>query len=195
MQKGNFIMRVMAIMAVTAVLFMGMEAKAETSVTQLPASVTKNAGEALEPVGTGRYRKLGFSIYQATLWAPGGEWDPERPYVLQLHYLRGLSKDTVVDTVTDNIREQDVADEETMRRWEKILAESLPAVEDGDELVGITVPGKPSRLFYNGSQIASIADPQLSQAFFDIWLGPKADTKMQRDLLGQNRVSGITPAR
>ncbi len=83
------------------------------------ADPTHRADFVFSKVGSGTYRKFGFSVYRATLWAPDGKWDPAKPYALELHYTRSVSKDTLVDTVADDIRDQNVADEATLVNWEK----------------------------------------------------------------------------
>jgi hypothetical protein len=152
----------------------------------LPDDVQKRVNPPLAEVGKGTYHKFGFSVYQATLWAANGAWNPQKPYALELHYTRGVSKDTLVDTVTDDLREEGVADDQTLGRWRETLAGVLPDVEDGDVLVGLCLPGKKSRLFFNGKEIASIEDPALSKAFFDIWLGAHADEDLRAKLLGHS---------
>jgi len=152
-----------------------------------PASVLNGVfgNVAMEQVGSGKYRKLGFSIYKVALWAPGGEYDKSKPYALKVHYLRSLSKDTVVGAVVDDVREQKMADDATMDKWEQMLNDALPAVEDGDEIVGISIPGKPSRLLFNGQEIASIEDKRLSDSFFNIWLGDIANPDLRAQLLAK----------
>ena len=149
----------------------------------LPDYVKAKVNTPLTEVGSGTYRKFGFRVYNAELWSPNGTWDPQKPYVLQLHYTRSLSKDTLVDTVMDDIRDQNVADEATFARWDAQITKILPAVEDGDTITGVALPGKNTLLFYNGKQIASIHDDALSKAFFDIWLGDQADENLRGKLL------------
>jgi len=151
----------------------------------LPASVQARAGTPLQRVGEGTYRKFGFSIYHAVLWAPDGRWNPDRPYALMLHYLRSLSKDTLADSIVDDIRDQNATDEETMTRWTAGIKKMMPEVEDGDVMTGLIVPNKESLLFLNGIQIAKIEDNALSKAFFNIWLGKDADEDLKHELLGQ----------
>lgn len=155
----------------------------ENAPSALPPSIAKQAPAALSPVGSGTYHKLGFSIYRATLWAPGGAYDPNKPYALELHYNRSLSKDTLVSTVMDDIRDQNVADDVKLTEWEKTLNTALPAVQDGDVIIGLAVPGKKSVLFFNGKETTSIADPVFSKAFFNIWLGDHADETLRNKLL------------
>lgn len=149
----------------------------------LPAGIMKQAGTPFTQVGSSNYRKLGFNVYRASLWAPDGSYDKAKPFALQVHYTRSLSKDTVVNAVMDDVRKQQLADGATMDSWQKMLTKTLPAVKDGDEIVGLSTPGKPTRLFHNGRQIISISDRRLSDSFFNIWLGDIADHDMRAQLL------------
>ncbi|MGE3622945.1 MAG: hypothetical protein AB7H77_03590, partial [Bdellovibrionales bacterium] len=83
----------------------------------LPPAVRARIKTPLDEVGSGTYRRFGFSVYRASLWAPEGEWNAGKPYALALRYTRSVSKETLVDTVTDNIRDQKVTDEATLARW------------------------------------------------------------------------------
>ncbi len=150
----------------------------------LPDAVSDQTSAALSIVGSGTYKKLGFLIYHATLWAPNGKFDKSKPYALQISYDRSLSKSTIVDSTTDSIREEGV-DDRKLAEWRKKLEAVLPEVNDGDELVGLALPGKDSRLFLNGELIARLRDPELSNAFFAIWLGKTADKSLHSALLGK----------
>jgi hypothetical protein len=153
----------------------------------LPDSVRAHLHTPLARVGSGTYRRLGFSVYRATLWAPDGMWDAAKPYALQLRYARDVSRQTLVDTVTGDIRDQNVADDATLARWRGILDATLPDVEDGDVIIGLAIPGKKSLLFHNGTKIASIGDRAFSHAFFNIWLGKNADEDLRDKLLGKSQ--------
>ncbi len=160
-------------------------APATAQAQALPAAISKQVALPLEKVGEGTYRKFGFAIYQATLWAPGGEYNEDKPYALQLHYARSLSKETMSDAVIDDIKDQDVADAATFQRWQGILRNTLPAVEDGDEIVALSIPGKNSVIYFNGQELIKIREPALSEAFFGIWFGPKANKTLYSQLTGQ----------
>lgn len=150
----------------------------------LPAVVTQQIGQPLKTVGSGVYTKLGFTVYRATLWTPSGQWKPAEPYALQLRYAMSLSKQTIVEAVAGDIRRQNVTDADTMDQWEERLNQTLPAVYNGDVIVGLALPGKASTLYFNGKPITTITDKTFSDAFFDIWLGQTADTKLKSKLLG-----------
>ncbi|MDP9127922.1 MAG: chalcone isomerase family protein [Pseudomonadota bacterium] len=152
----------------------------------LPAKVSNLVHVPLAKVGSGNYRKLGFKVYTATLWAPEGVWSAEKPFALEVVYARKLSRDTVFDAVMEDIRDQGVADEATLKRWEGVLTAAIPAVEENDTIIAVSRPGKQALLFHNGTQIASIDEKPLSNAFFNIWLGDKADESLKRKLLGKD---------
>lgn len=154
-------------------------------VQALPATVEKQCGMPLQEVGKAQYQKLGFNIYNVSLWAPDGVYSRSKPYALQLRYTRSLSKDTIVSAVMDDVRKQRMADESTLSEWENLLNETMPSIKEGDEVVGISVPGKPSTLFYNGRKIASFNDKRLSDSFFNIWLGSVANPHMRAQLIGE----------
>ena len=122
-------------------------------------------------------------------WTANGAWNPQKPYALQLRYTRDVSRDTLVDTVMDDVRDQGVADDDTLERWNKILVSVMPDVVEGDTITGLCLPGKKSLLFYNGKKIASIDDLAFSKAFFDVWLGDQADPDLREKLLGTHRNS------
>lgn len=181
--QQEILMRIACLIAAMAVVF-SVSAQAVES-QPLPASINSTMKTPLEQVGSGQYSKFGFGIYQASLWAAEGNYDKRKAYALQLRYLRGLSKDTVVSAVMDDIRAQKMADVQTMNAWQQTLAGLLPAVHDGDELVGLFIPGKPSKLYLNGRQIGSINDMRLSEAFANIWLGDVANPDLRAELLAQ----------
>jgi hypothetical protein len=163
------------------------ESWAETATPEicLPESVLAQFHMSFKKVGEGNYRKLGFRIYHASLWAPDGVWNPAKPYALKLQYARSLSRETLVDSVMGDIRDQGVADDGTLARWADILSASLPDVEEDDTMTGLAIPGKKSLLFYNGKKIASIDDQAFSDAFFNIWLGNNANESLRKELFGQ----------
>ena len=153
---------------------------------ELPHTVINISTSPLEKVGAGTYRKLGFTVYSATLWAPERNWTPKKPYALQLKYKISLSKSTMMETIMDNIREQNVADDAKLEKWETKLGKVLNGVKANDEIVCLYNPGQPSQFYLNSKKIADISDQKLSRAFFNIWLGENADKDLQAKLLARN---------
>lgn len=153
----------------------------------LSKAVQSYVGTPLVEVGSSTFRKYGFRVYQATLWAPNGTWNSSQPGALQLHYQRNISKDTLAESLVDDLNAQHIADEETLEKWAKWIDKTLPSVKEGDIMVGVRKPGASAVLFLNGKKLATIHDPILEQAFFNIWLGDQADEDMRTALLNTNK--------
>src|ERR1700758_874703 len=101
----------------------------------LPQAVLAEVHKPLVAMGNGTYHKFGFSVYKITFWTTDGTWDRNKPYALEMRYVRDVSKGPLVDTVTDDFRDEQVADDVTIERWHQILVNILPDVQDGDTIV------------------------------------------------------------
>lgn len=145
-------------------------------------AVGTTGGAPLARVGTTTYRKLMFTIYHATLWAPNGVYNPKKPYALQIEYTRDISQETLVEAVASDVKAHEQPDEATMAAWKANLYEVLPSVNEGQELIGVFIPGQRASLYFNGKRHSTMKDRTLSNAFFGIWLGEKADADVRAQL-------------
>lgn len=152
----------------------------------LPPAVQAELHAPLTEMGAGTYRRFGFSVYRASFWTSGDTWNKKKPYALVLRYTREVSKDTLVDTVIDDLRSQNVADDATIVRWHQILVDILSDVEDGDAITTLYLPGQKSPVFRNNKVISRIGDQAFIKAYLDIWLGPNADEDLRNKLLGKS---------
>jgi hypothetical protein len=161
----------------------GLSGKAEAA-DVLPQAVQSQVQTPLVSMGSSTYRKFGFSIYRVTLWTTDGTWNKQKPYALELRYTRDLSKDTLVDNVTDDLRDEKVASDATVDGWHQILDSILTDVQEDDTIVSLYLPKKEkSPLFHNEKVILWTSDEAFVQAFFGIWLGQNADEDMRKQLL------------
>ena len=56
---------------------------------------------------------------------------------------------------------------------------------EGDELIGVYLPQRGCRFYGKNTALGEIADVELAQAFFAIWLDPKTkDSTLRANLLG-----------
>ncbi len=118
--------------------------------------------------GHGEYRRFGFLIYEATLWA--GE-DPLRPpLALRLDYRRSLSGRAIGEASIREMRQLG-GDEAPLAAWGQQLAALLPDVRDGDHILGLYGPDG-ARFIYNGRDLGGIPDGAFARRFFAIWLDP-----------------------
>lgn len=119
--------------------------------------------------GEGKFRRFGFLVYEATLWA--GEDPAQPPLALRLDYKRSLKGAAIADASVAEMRKFG-ADDATLERWGEQMARLFPDVRDGDHILGIHEAGT-ARFIYNGRLLGAINDPEFARQFFGIWLDPK----------------------
>ena len=139
----------------------------------------------LELLGESRLRVLFWEIYDVSLYATNGVYDPEKSFALSLTYLRGFSGSDIARRSIDEIRSQGFADETVLASWMAKLDAIFPDVVEGDQITGISQPSEGTRFFLNGALIGAITDQNLSRRFFDIWLSEKtSEPGVRESLLG-----------
>ena len=153
--------------------------------TLLPAAQANprldNLTGGLQRWGSGEFRRWGFLVYEATLWANGN--DPLKPpLALGLTYKRNLDGLKIAEASVTEIRNLKIADEGTLQLWGERMAQIFPDVKDGDRIVGVHLP-EGARFFYNDRFIGSIDDPAFARAFFGIWLDARTSAPDLRALL------------
>ena len=118
--------------------------------------------------GSGKFRRFGFLIYEATLWA-GGD-DPLRPpLALELTYKRNISGRDIADASVQEIRNLAAAEEPRLRAWGERMAQIFPDVRPGDRIVGVHLPDA-AQFYLNDRSIGAVDDREFARAFFAIWL-------------------------
>jgi hypothetical protein len=119
--------------------------------------------------GNGEFRRFGFLVYEATLWA--GD-DPQRPpLALRLDYKRTIAGSAIAEASVKEMRALG-ADEVALKRWGEQMTRIFPNVKDGDFIVGQYEPGV-ARFHFNGRLVGEVADADFARAFFGIWLDAK----------------------
>ena len=134
-------------------------------------AVGETAGQRgeLRRWGSGEFRRFGFLVYEATLWAAD---DPVRPpLALKLTYRRNIDGELIAEASIKEIRKLRMADEATLNRWGELMTGLFPDVKPGDTIVGHYLP-EGARFTFNEQPLGSIDDPAFARAFFAIWLDP-----------------------
>lgn len=120
--------------------------------------------------GSGEFRRFGFLVYEATLWAAD---DPMRPpLALQLTYRRNIAGQAIAEASVKEIRNLGIADEAALQRWGGQMGRLFPDVKAGDRIIG-EYQAERARFFFNDRLIGSVDEPAFAPAFFAIWLDPK----------------------
>ena len=117
--------------------------------------------------GSGEFRRFGFLVYEATLWAAADPLQP--PLALRLTYKRNIAGLAIAEASIKEIRNLGIGDVPTLKRWGEQLAALFPDVKPGDRIVGHYQPDA-ARFYFNERLIGKIDEPLFARAFFGIWL-------------------------
>ena len=135
----------------------------------------------LQPWGRGEFRRFGFLVYEAGLWA--GE-DPQRPpLALRLEYKRSLKGKAIAEASVSEMRALG-GNESRLSGWLEQMTALFPDVREGDAILGVYQP-EGARFFYNGRWLGEIIDAAFAKHFFAIWLDPKTSAPQLRAALLQ----------
>lgn len=141
-------------------------------------------------IGQGEFTWFGLGIYTATLWSAAKTQDMNTPFALQLTYHRHIGAQRFVDSSIAEMRRLgerhgSPVSADQLTKWEGYLSRIFPDVSDGDQLVGVFIPGKGCRFYDRNRQLGQVDDPEFARAFFAIWLDPDTrDTDLRNHLLG-----------
>lgn len=155
----------------------------------LPSSYANETVLAAVPdasiVGRGVLSYAFWDIYEATLYAPKGHWEPTLPFALSLKYFRTIDGKDIADRSVQEMRSQGFNDEIKLAAWHTQMKAIFPDVNDGTVLTAIHIPGKQTT-FYKGTEtIGVIKGDDFGKSFFGIWLAEKtSEPTLRRALLG-----------
>ncbi|MEZ5824070.1 MAG: hypothetical protein R3C97_04825 [Geminicoccaceae bacterium] len=130
-------------------------------------------------VGHGRFTYLFWDVYDATLFAPGGLYDPNAPHLLALTYLRDLDGDEIVERSFEEMRRQGPIQPADEKIWRDRLDAAIDDVSEGVTLACLREKDGTSRFFRDAIETVEVSDPELTRRFLGIWL---ADTTSAPDL-------------
>ena len=141
-------------------------------------------------IGSGSFRWFGLRLYDASLWAVRGSFNPDNwqsaSLALELNYARTLEGRRIAEASIDEMKKLGIGTPAQHKAWDEAMKQVFPDVDKTTQLTGLYVPGQPTRFFRNGAAIGEIADPAFGPAFFAIWLHPKTTApKLRTMLLGQ----------
>jgi hypothetical protein len=132
--------------------------------------------------GNGEFRRFGFLIYTASLWAGDAPLRP--PLALQLTYNLNIAGTAIAEASVKEIRQLGLAEEATLARWGGLMAGLFPDVRPGDAIIGEYRAGSVS-FYYNGRLLGRVEDAAFARAFFAIWLDARTSAPDLRAALLQ----------
>jgi hypothetical protein len=150
------------------------------------AGLAMAAPATLRRWGNGEFRRFGFLVYEATLWA--GD-DPQRPpLMLRLEYKRNIAGTAIAEASVKEMR-RTVADQARLADWGERMARIFPDVKPGDHIVGHHLGD--GAVFMQGERVLGrIDEPDFAQAFFGIWLDPRTSAPELRAALMRPAADG-----
>lgn len=137
------------------------------------------------PVGSGTLTWFGFTLYEATLYAPEGRYRADRPHALQIDYARGFSREQLAQRTLEEIERLHGSQQNRAALLERLTA-LFPDVAPGDQLIGVHYPGRSVAFYRDGVLLGRLDDPEVAAAFFGIWLDPRTrEQSLRAGLLGE----------
>lgn len=153
----------------------------------LAADMVKRFIPDAQIVGAGRLTVMLWDVYDATLYAPGGIWSVDKPFVLSLHYLRDLSGNDIADRSVQEMRGQGFRDEVALAAWHAQMKAIFPDVNNGTTLSAVFIPGQHTEFFENNKRIGTIKGDAFLRQFSSIWLSKKtSEPALRQELLGDS---------
>jgi len=139
-----------------------------------------------QTVGEGKYSYWFWDLYQARLATPSGtfvDYQQSVPLLLELRYLRDISKTEFVDATQEQWRIQAGAVQKEHKLWAGELTTLWRDVKKGDMLSAELHGDGLISFYFNQQPLGKTKDPALGPAFFDIWLSEKTTAPELRQLL------------
>lgn len=148
------------------------------------AEITHSIDKA-KVVGKARLSFMLWDVYDATLYAPEGVWQKDKPFVLSLHYLRDIKGRDIADRSVQEIRKQGYKDEIILAAWHSQMRNIFPDVRNGTVLSAVFTPGKDTRFYEADRLIGTIKGDLFAECFFGIWLSENtSEPLLRKKLLG-----------
>ena len=150
-------------------------------------SVVENYMPDAQKVGEGRLTFLAWDLYDATLYAPKGQWKSVGPFALKLSYFREVSGTDIADQSMEEIRNQGFDNEIKLAAWHAQLKKIFPNVAKGSNLIGIYKHTGETIFYDQDNKIGQINNTEFGRLFFNIWLGEKTNVPhLRKKLLGRS---------
>ena len=136
-------------------------------------------------VGEARFKVLLFPVYDASLYAPKGNYRKSGPLALELNYLFDVEKERIVNQTVKTFERRKLGSDADVAKWREIMGEHFSDVQKGDRIL-LAFPDLQTVVFStNGSEPTFVSDAGFAEAFKDLWLGDNVRNKgFQNKLLG-----------
>lgn len=136
-------------------------------------------------VGQGRMKVMLWKVFDASLYAPNGQYSESQPFALSLSYLRKLEGRKIVSKTIEEMTSQNKFDKSELTDWQKQLSAIIADVDAGTIITGIRDENGHTLFYRDGQAVGQIANERFTRGFFDIWLGETtSEPQLRNRLLG-----------
>ena len=138
-----------------------------------------------ELVGKGRLTYFGFRVFDASLYAPDGQYSASKPFALKLTYLRNFKGSAITSRTVKEMKRQGMPEGTRLGSWENQMNAIFPNVRPGQSITGVRTAGGNTEFFLDNRKIGTIRGREFARRFFAIWLGPNTnDPGLRAQLVG-----------
>ena len=161
-------------------------AQANTPAAAAPSFVRPLLRGTPRLIGQHRFSYWGFEVYDANLWGSTAfapeDW-AKQVLALELRYLRDFKGADIAQRSMDEMHGQVVLSDRQKQNWSEVLRSLIPNVRTGERITGIYTPDKGMQLWHQDRLLGEVADADLAQRFFGIWLAPETSQRQLRQRL------------
>ena len=137
-------------------------------------------------VGRGKLSYAFWDIYEATLYAPKGRFDPTKSFALTIKYYHSIKGHDIANKSVEEMRKQGFMNEIKLAAWNTQLKSIFPDVKSGTILSAIYLPGQHTVFYEDNRVIGTVKGDDFAYLFFGIWLSDKSSKpELRRRLLGE----------
>jgi hypothetical protein len=150
----------------------------------IPTYVKDNVENAAI-VGKGNLSKLIWNVYDATLYAPSGNYNSKPPYALSLDYNMDIDGKDIAERSLDEIQKQGYKGNKG-QIWLQQMTNIFPNVDENTRLTAICTTNGTTLFYKNTTKIGEVKDKDFCSYFFGIWLAQNtSEPDLRKSLLKQ----------
>lgn len=151
-----------------------------------PAEVGRAMPNA-QKVGEASYTVLSARLFNAELFADGGDFSWERPFALSLTYDRSAQASMLINRSIREMSSRGAGNARTLAPLRAQLERCFTNVASGDRFTGVSTSNETATFFLNGSQRCEVRWPNFRRHFFGIWLAGRdgAAARLSAQLRGE----------
>jgi hypothetical protein len=152
-----------------------------TTLLEKPAELAGRI-HATQLYGQGVLKRLGITIFHATVWTDAEVFSMEHPFALSVRYARRFSAYDLVERSLADMHRLERLDPAARAAASTALGTLFRDVGRDDLITAFYLPGQGASFFCNAALTGAAGD-MLSRRFLDIWFSPRTTEPALREAL------------